>query len=979
MERVVLLDTSAIIYRAFYANPHFRTKKEPTGAIYGFTLILQKIIKEFSPTMVGAAFDVSRSTLKRTEIYPEYKAQREAAPEDLIAQIPRIEELLKYYGISKFKIPGHEADDVLGTLAKQLAEQGYEVIIVTGDKDISQLICDGKNIKIALLGKPDGKDPFKILEKNQDVVDTLGVLPCEIPDFFGLIGDSSDGIPGVRKIGPKKAAPMLVKYKNLEGIYENIDFLTEIPGIGKSLIQNMLEDKELAFLSRQLATIDVNIEEINVKGEDLLFKEDNDKLRDFFTELEFKAMIKKYTNMAEESKGTSKESSGEISRETSKDSLETKEEGSGKVTSSSNSSLNSENLSLFSSEMKINEKLFEDESEAELEKEEINIEYEKYTKEIIDSEEKYNKLLEELNLDKKIVFYLDEIGCSISTAKKDFYIPNVKKSVDIVELEKNENLSLLTLGGTFDKVENREKKWFIDLFKKDYEVVGFNLKNLCHYIKDELSNKKSFDVLIAHHLLTASTKEEIELFAKEYTGVEFEKFNKMYPKKSVSDLAVEDIVKYITPRSRIIYEIENYLRKKIKKEKLQEVLDTIETPLISVLADMERTGIKINQDHFKKLSIEFNKKLEDIKEEIYLEAGAQKERKEFNINSPKQLAEILFIDLGMPVLKKNKTGPSTDVEVLENLRDEGFKIADLLLEHRKLSKLTQTYVDPLPKLVDSNSRIHSSFNQIGTATGRLSSSNPNLQNIPVKSEEGLRIRGGFVADTGKKLIGIDYSQIELRVLAEMTQDENLILAYREDKDLHEITARKIFEISDEDTVTREQRTIAKIVNFSLIYGKTAFGLAKELKISQKDAFAYIKAYFEQYPKVKVFEQETIEFAEENGYVKTLFGRKREIEGINSRNRNIKMQGERMAVNTVIQGTASEIIKKAMINIYNEIKEKTDIKLILQVHDELIFEVNEEKAEEYKGKLEDFMKKCIEFKYSKLDVNGSIADNWGETK
>lgn len=975
MERVVLLDTSAIIYRAFYANPHFRTKKEPTGAIYGFTLILQKIIKEFSPTMVGAAFDVSRSTLKRTEIYPEYKAQREAAPEDLIAQIPRIEELLEYYGISKFKIPGHEADDVLGTLAKQLAEQGYEVIIVTGDKDISQLISDDKNIKIALLGKPDGKDPFKILEKNQDVVDTLGVLPCEIPDFFGLIGDSSDGIPGVRKIGPKKAAPMLIKYKNLEGIYENIDFLTEIPGIGKSLIQNMIEDKELAFLSRQLATIDVNIEEINVKGEELLFKENQEKLREFFIELEFKAMIKKYTNMIEESKEITKENS----TETLKESSEAKKEEELVKLSTSSSNLNSGNLSLFSSEMKINENLFEEENEIELEKEELNIDYEKYTKEVIDSEEKYKLLLEELGLDKKIVFYLDEIGCSISTAKKDFYIPNVKKSADIVELEKNENLSLLTLGGTFDKAENIEKKWFIDLFKKDYEVVGFNLKNLCHYIKDELSNKKIFDVLIAHHLLTASTKEEIELFAKEYTGVEFEKFNKMYPKKSVSDLAVEDIIKYITPRSRVIYEIESYLRKKIKKEKLQEVLDTIETPLISVLADMERTGIKINQDHFKKLSIEFNKKLEEIREEIYLEAGAQKERKEFNINSPKQLAEILFIDLGMPVLKKNKTGPSTDVEVLESLRDEGFKIADLLLEHRKLSKLTQTYVDPLPKLVDSNSRIHSSFNQIGTATGRLSSSNPNLQNIPIKSEEGLRIRGGFVADTGKKLIGIDYSQIELRVLAEMTQDENLILAYREDKDLHEITARKIFEIDDKDTVTREQRTVAKIVNFSLIYGKTAFGLAKELKISQKDAFAYIKAYFEQYPRVKVFEQETIEFAEENGYVKTLFGRKREIEGINSRNRNIKMQGERMAVNTVIQGTASEIIKKAMINIYNEIKEKTDIKLILQVHDELIFEVDEDKAEEYKVKLEDFMKKCIEFKYSKLDVNGSIADNWGETK
>lgn len=930
MERVVLLDTSAIIYRAFYANPHFRTKKEPTGAIYGFTLILQKIIKEFSPKMIGAAFDVSRSTLKRTESYSEYKAQREAAPEDLIAQIPRIEELLEYYGIEKFKIPGHEADDVLGTLAKQLSEQGYEVIIVTGDKDISQLICNEKNIKIALLGKGDGKDPFKILEKNEDVVESLGVLPCQIPDFFGLIGDSSDGIPGVRKIGPKKAIPMIEKYENLEGIYENIEFLTEIPGIGKSLIQNMVEDKELAFLSRKLATIEVDLKEIKVTGKELIFSENKEKLREFFTELEFKAMIKKYEE---------------------------------------NSS-----LSLFNAEEKAEAK--SEDSGENLDDKQIFINYDKYKKIVVDSEEIYELLKSEIDREKKIVFYLDEIGCSISTLEIDFYIPNVKKSSDFVESSKIGNLSLLTLD--FSKDNNREKEWFVNLFKNEYEVIGFNLKNFCHYTKSELVNEKSFDMLIAYHLLTSSTKEEIELFAKEYTGVEFEKFNQLYPKRSVSELSAEEVIKYIAPRSRVIYETEEYLREKIEHEELGEVLKTIEIPLISVLAQMERDGIKIDREHFKKLSKEFNYKLDDIREQIYLEAGTG-EKKEFNINSPKQLAEILFVDLGMPILKKNKTGPSTDVEVLESLRDLGFKIAELLLEHRKLSKLTQTYVDPLPKLVDSNSRIHSSFNQIGTATGRLSSSNPNLQNIPVKSDEGLRIREGFVADKGKKLIGIDYSQIELRVLAEMTQDENLILAYRENKDLHEITARKIFGIKESEAVTREQRTIAKTINFSLIYGKTAFGLAKELKIPQKDASTYIKTYFEQYPKVKVFEQETIEYAEKHGYVKTLFGRKRDIEGINSRNRNIKMQGERMAVNTVIQGTAAEIIKKAMIDIYNEIKEKTDIKLILQVHDELIFEVDEKKAETYKQQLEEFMKKSVEFKYSKLDVNGSIASNWGETK
>ena len=308
-----------------------------------------------------------------------------------------------------------------------------------------------------------------------------------------------------------------------------------------------------------------------------------------------------------------------------------------------------------------------------------------------------------------------------------------------------------------------------------------------------------------------------------------------------------------------------------------------------------------------------------------------------------------------------------------------FEIAEQLLEHRKLTKLVQTYVEPLPKLADEKGRLHSSFNQIGTATGRLSSSNPNLQNIPIKSEEGILLRKGFVTEPGKKLLGIDYSQIELRVLTEFTKDENLVKAYEENQDLHEITARKIFGIEDQISVNRDQRTVAKIVNFSLIYGKTAFGLAKELKISTKEATAYIDAYFSQYPRVKEFERETLEFAQEQGYVMTLFGRKREIEGINSKNRTLKMQAERTAVNTIIQGTAAEIIKIAMVDIYQFIKSKEDIKLVLQVHDELIFEVNEEKVAEYKEKIESLMISAVKFKNVHLEVNGEIGDSWADTK
>ena len=397
-------------------------------------------------------------------------------------------------------------------------------------------------------------------------------------------------------------------------------------------------------------------------------------------------------------------------------------------------------------------------------------------------------------------------------------------------------------------------------------------------------------------------------------------------------------------------------------------------PLIPVLSLMERKGIKIDVSYFKNYSSELEKELAKIEKAIYEEAG-----EEFNINSPKQLGDILFVKMNLPSGKKTKTGYSTDVMVLEDLESYGYNIARLLLDYRKLNKLKTTYVDTLPNLVDSNSRIHTSFNQIGTATGRLSSSEPNLQNIPVKTDDGIKIREGFVAEEGKVLMSIDYSQVELRVLTSMSKDENLIEAYREEKDLHDLTARRIFNLSDSDDVTREQRTIAKIINFSIIYGKTAFGLAKELKIPVKDASEYIKKYFEQYPRVTTFEKEVIEFGEEHGYVKTLFGRKRYISGIDSKNKTIKAQAERMAVNTVIQGTAAEILKKVMLKVYETLKDKDDIALLLQVHDELIFEVEESSVEKYSEILADIMKNTVKLEDVNLNININIGKNWAEAK
>ncbi|MGL5123568.1 MAG: DNA polymerase I [Fusobacteriaceae bacterium] len=935
MKKAVLLDVSAIMYRAFYANMHFRTNNEPTGAVYGFTGTLLKILKEFNPDYVVAAFDVSRKSLKRTELYREYKAQRESAPEDLIKQISRIEEVLDGFGIKKIKVEGHEADDVIGTVAKKLSLENHEVYILTGDKDLAQLV--DKNINIALLGKGEGKESFKILSTEEDVIEYIGVKPNLIPDLFGLTGDTSDGIPGVRKIGVKKAVPMLQKYGNLEGIYKNLDKLTELPGIGKSIIQNMIEDKELAFLSRTLATIEENIPEITFTLNEIEYKIDAKKLKNLFEILEFKTLIKKMEkeilnledneesrNMENNLSGIKDKNSNEIKNEKNKD-TECKEQIS---VSSENNNENTKNK--FYKKINLNLPII-----------------------LIEKDEDIEKMKRDISNESKIFIYSSKVGIAFATENNNYYVPLFHKPL----LYKNVEIS---------KIQ--------DIFDNNYPVIGYDIKHTYSLGFNINSEDIFLDVLIASHMISSSTKDDIENIGEIYCNILLMSYADEFKKINASDISPQIYSEFMCKRGRVIYSSTPEIIDKIEKNELYSVMKEIETPLIKILYIMEKNGIKIDTTYFSNFAIELNKKLEKIKKEIFEIAG-----KEFNINSPKQLAEVLFLNLSLPITKKNKTGPSTDVDVLESLKEQGIEIATLLLEHRKFSKLVQTYIEPLPKLVDSEYRLHSSFNQIGTMTGRLSSSNPNLQNIPVKSEEGIRIREGFVANKGKKLLGIDYSQIELRVLAEMTGDKNLVLAYKEKKDLHEVTARKIFNLNLKNTVTREQRTIAKIVNFSLIYGKTAFGLAKELKISQKEASDYISRYFEQYPTVKIYERDVIEQAEKLGFVRTLFGRKRIIEGLDSKNKNIRMQSERMAVNTIIQGTAAEIIKKAMISISKFIEDKKDIKLILQVHDELIFEVDEEVVLFYKEKIEKLMIEAVDFKKIKLEVNGFIGDNWSETK
>ena len=916
MKRAVLLDVSAIMYRAYFANMNFRTKNEPTGAVYGFINTLLSIIKEFNPDYMAAAFDVKRSSLKRTEIYGDYKSNRQSTPEDLVAQIPRIEEVLDAFNINRYRIESYEADDVLGSIAKKIARDDLEVIIVTGDKDLSQLV--EKNITIALLGKGTEGEKFGMLRTAEDVVNYLGVVPEKIPDLFGLIGDKSDGIPGVTKIGEKKALAIFSKYDSLEKIYENIDDLKNIEGIGPSLIKNLTNEKDIAFLSRELAKIFTNLD-INVEEENLKYSMDKEKLYELCKILEFKMFIKKLN-------------------------LEEK-------TQTSNFDHKPVLLSLFDKveEVEKTEKV----EEEIVYKKELNINFSNRELVIIDNETLLNEQKEYLNNYKKIAsIYYEELGIILSTEEKDLYFP-------------------LNHGGLLSK--NIDKNTLINFISElDVKFISYNFKTLLNL---GFTFKSMYmDMMIAYHLISSQTKMDVFIPITEYSNVDAKDFKTTFGKAHIETLLVGEFAGYLSKIGLGILAIYDEINHILHKEELYDILIQNEMPLIPVLSLMERKGIKIDVSYFKNYSSELEKELAKIEKAIYEEAG-----EEFNINSPKQLGDILFVKMNLPSGKKTKTGYSTDVMVLEDLESYGYDIARLLLDYRKLNKLKTTYVDTLPNLVDSNSRIHTSFNQIGTATGRLSSSEPNLQNIPVKTDDGIKIREGFVAEEGKVLMSIDYSQVELRVLTSMSKDENLIEAYREEKDLHDLTARRIFNLSDSDDVTREQRTIAKIINFSIIYGKTAFGLAKELKIPVKDASEYIKKYFEQYPRVTTFEKEVIEFGEEHGYVKTLFGRKRYISGIDSKNKTIKAQAERMAVNTVIQGTAAEVLKKVMLKVYETLKDKDDIALLLQVHDELIFEVEESSIEKYSEILADIMKNTVKLEDVNLNININIGKNWAEAK
>ena len=895
MKKAVILDTSAIIYRNHFALMGMKNSKGmSTGATYGMINTLNAVLKEFNPDFLVACLDVKRSELKRSEDLETYKAHRESMPDELVQQLPKIMEVLDGYRVPKYKMIGYEADDVIATLASKFAADGIEVYVVTGDKDLMQLV-DG-HVNIALLGKGEGKSLFRYIRTDDDVVEYLGVKPNQVSNLFGLMGDSSDGIPGVQGIGPKTGVELINKYGDLETLYENIE---DIKGKRK---EKLIEDKEKAFLSRDLAEVHRNLDVEYDHDKLILEEKDYDILLPLYKEMEFKRFV-----LEIEKKETIKVEKQEPS------------------------------MSLFGNTQ-----------EQKLPRE---------TDKTVNTEIAY----EIINLN-KMNEKIDQMGEEISIYENEFGISICDNATNIVVLYNEEN-NKGDIKEVYSKIKNKR-------------VVAYNIKD---YFKKGLepNGVNYFDVVLAWYVLGTESSQDLENIIFTEFGENLEKFEDQFKKRDINDLeivSIEEKALFLSRRSYLIKRLETVLDERLKNEHLSKVYENIENKLIPVLAKMELEGIKVDLKYFETYKIELQEKIKKLEEEIYLLAGEK-----FNIGSPKQLAEILFEKLEIEPVKKTKTGYSTDVEVLEALALREISIAEKLLEYRSYAKLLSTYVEPLPKLVDENSRIHTTFNQNGTSTGRLSSTNPNLQNIPSKTEEGMKIRKGFVSKEGYSFISFDYSQIELRVLAELSKDENLVHAYSKDKDLHDLTARRLFYKTEEEEVTREERSIAKVINFSILYGKTPFGLSKELKIPMAEAKIYINTYFEQYPKVRTFLNDVLESARLNGFVETLYGTRRYISGINSSNKNLQAQAERMAVNTVVQGTAANILKVVMIELYKTLNDKTDIKMLLQVHDELIFEVKDESIDKYMTLIDDLMENTIKFDSVRLKANGNVAKTWGELK
>ena len=873
MDKIILLDGNSLSYRAFYAMPALQNKSGLyTNSIYGFTLMLERMLEDIKPKYALVAFDKGKQTF-RHKTYQDYKGTRDKTPSELVEQFGYVRELLDSYGIKYEEHFDYEADDIIGSYAKLAEKAGLEVIIISGDKDLTQLASDNITIYYTRRGvtEVDHYTPEFINEK-------YGLSPEQIIDMKGLMGDKSDNIPGIAGIGEKTAIKLLAEYKTVENVLDNIDNIS-----GKKLKERLAEGKEDALLSKELATIFTEVPVEN-KLEDLTFSENRSKKKELFEKLEFVSFLKKLAENDD-----------------------------------------------------------------------------------VDVDGKEEKELEIINADEKTELSFENSSLHIECFTEDYHNSDVVN----IAVYKDENVYIFSEDNFF------ENKFVRNYLESDAEKVVYDYKKILYIAKrngisDIAGNV--FDVKIAAYLLDVTVKTELDKIVFNTLGNIIKSEEEIYGKGVKRTLPTNEILyPYLAQVVKSIFDLKEIQSARLKEENMDSLYKNIEIKVARVLANMEYEGIHVSKKALEKMSDELDERIKILEASIHTLAGS-----EFNIASPKQLGIVLFEDLGLPPVKKTKTGYSTSVEVLEQLQ-HSHEIIPLIMEYRVLTKLNSTYAKGLVKDITRKGKIHTRYEQTLTQTGRLSSVNPNLQNIPTRIEEGKKIRKAFIpASDDRVILSIDYSQIELRVLAHMAQDKGMIDAFTHDLDIHTKTASEVNGVSL-DEVTPTMRREAKAVNFGIVYGISDFGLSNNLGITRKRAKEFIDKYLETFSGVNKYMTDVVEFAKKHGYVETLYNRRRALPEINAKNKIVASLNARLAMNTPIQGTAADIIKLAMINAFDYIeKTKVDAKLLLQVHDELIFDVNKDVVDEFTIKMVKIMEEAVELDV-KLKAEASSGSSWYDTK
>ncbi|OOF84009.1 DNA polymerase I [Rodentibacter ratti] len=922
---LVLVDGSSYLYRAFHAFPPLTNSAgEPTGAMYGVLNMLKSLISQVQPSHIAVVFDAKGKTF-RDELFEQYKSHRPPMPDDLRKQIQPLHDMIRALGIPLLVVEGVEADDVIGTLAVQASRSGKNVLISTGDKDMAQLVDEN----IMLINTMNNS-----LLDREGVIEKYGIPPELIIDYLALMGDSSDNIPGVAGVGEKTALGLLQGLGSMADIYANLDKVAELPIRGaKKLGEKLLAEKQNADLSYTLATIKTDVALDITPDELLLGESDNDHLIEYFGRYEFKRWLSEVMN------------------------------GSDSITQANEQAVK---INPYQATPTVSaESAVENQPKFQIDRSQY---------ETLLTEADLTRWIEKLS--KAHLFALDT-----ETDSLNYMIANL---VGLSFALENGEAAYLPLQLDYlGAPKTLEKTTALSALKPilenaDIKKVGQNIKyDLTILARNGIDVRGvAFDTMLESYVLDSTGRHNMDDLAKRYLGHQTISFEEIAGKGknqlTFNQIPLEQAAEYAAEDADVTMKLQQVLWEKLQeKPSLTALFENIELPLLSVLSHMEQTGVLIDSDALFIQSNEITARLTALETQAYELAGQT-----FNLASTKQLQEILFDKLGLPVLQKTPKGaPSTNEEVLEELA-YSHELPKVLVEHRGLSKLKSTYTDKLPQMVDPNTgRVHTSYHQAVTATGRLSSSDPNLQNIPIRNEEGRRIRQAFIAREGYSVVAADYSQIELRIMAHLSQDQGLINAFAQGKDIHRSTAAEIFGVPL-DEVTSEQRRNAKAINFGLIYGMSAFGLSRQLGIPRTDAQKYMDLYFQRYPGVQTFMQDIREKAKAQGYVETLFGRRLYLPDINSSNAMRRKGAERVAINAPMQGTAADIIKRAMIKLDELVRHDPDIDMIMQVHDELVFEVRSEKVEFFSQLIKQNMETAAELVVP-LIVDVGVGKNWDE--